>query len=88
MTKLVNMFRLEGYPREAEVHPDQVEDMAAHGWREGNAPKGEKMPQADVPVDEMSMGELRSEASRLDVKFTPKATKEDLQSLVKAARND
>lgn len=31
--KLVKMVRDEGEPCTADVHPDNVQDMLAHGWR-------------------------------------------------------
>ena len=30
---LVKMVRDEGIPKTADVHPDNVPDMLAHGWR-------------------------------------------------------
>lgn len=30
---LVKMIREEGEPKTADVHPDNVDDMLAHGWR-------------------------------------------------------
>lgn len=33
LVKLVKMVRDEGEPCTADVHPDNVQDMLAHGWR-------------------------------------------------------
>lgn len=81
-----------GGPVTADVHPAEVENWLACGWREDTSPPAAPGPETSPPADSldaMSVKELRAYAGEHDITIGAKATKKDeILAVIRAAAGE
>ncbi len=86
---LVAMTREEpqfpGGPTTAEVHPEEVANYAAGGWRLADGAEAD-LPPADKALEDQSIEELRATARAEGVSFAPRTGAAKLIADISAAR--
>lgn len=79
-----------GGPTKADVHPNEVDNMVAHGWRvagpaSGHAfDEGEGAEKAPAPaLEDMTIAQLRAAAKARGIAYSPQFTREQLIAAIR-----